>query len=540
MRKMWWVVLVLFFILIYRGSILPSDIPSQSVHAQWQTPVPPTDTPVPTAYIRIRAANPQLTRTPVSPNTLCKVNCNVSPCVIPANGCNTTTTDQVDIAGAAANRGGLFNDSSYVVLGVTPKLNGTNNSTNTVEDPACKSANPPIGYCDYWTTALSTGYRTAMFIIATPTVVPTNTPTPTLYPTSALSGSLNQQGGAGSCTSYTSGPAPTVALSPDAAYTSWVTTSCSSNVPAGTYQCTINYDNQANSSLPSTINETLSSNANGLAGNWQNNACGGGATNTLAVAVGQVVSQNIYFGLSPWVKLVNGSLNTPGLTFSLIPANPVKFLVDTASDPGNAYLLDQASTNHVSLAINAPSTWAIPTSPTSQVSQPNWQATSYSPSDPFLGNSSFYQYIKARKQFTALSSSPSDLSGLTDGIYYYNGAVTLTKAPTNNVVLVVDGNVTISSNLAPTKGFALMVNGSMTLGNAVTKLTGLYVASSFATGTASSLEVIGNLVSAAAISNNLVPTNNLAPSMLVVFDPTQYVDLLPYLSVSKYNWQLLQ
>lgn len=502
--------------------------------------------------IQINALDQQSNPVTVGANNLCGVNCGPKPCAPAIPSCNGANGSSIIGPDNGTNRGGIEKNTSFIVLAVTPMLvskTGPAVDNSGTYDPTCKGINSG-GYCYYWPSRTSgnTDYRQLYFILATPTPLPTNAPTltplppiPTLYPTSVINGSLQTQlSSAGSCSPYTSGPTPAIGLNPDTAYDAWVTTDCSTNVPAGTYQCTVAYDNQSNSSLPTTINETLSSNVSGQPGNWHvANACGGSADNTRALSSGSVYSSgyDIFFSIQPWVKVVNGSFNTSGLSFLTIPDAPVKFLADPASDPDNPYFLDQSNSTEAGLATNAPNNWAIPTS---QLSQSNWQTSSYIPTLPFLGSGNFTNYIKARKQFTALSSSPSDLSGLTDGIYYYNGAVTLTKAPVNNVVLVVDGNVTISSNLAPTKGFALIVNGSMTLDNAVTKLTGLYVASSFATGTASGLEVIGNLVSAAAISNNLVPTNNLAPSMLVVFDPTQYVDLLPYLSVSKYNWQLLQ
>jgi hypothetical protein len=82
----------------------------------------------------------------------------------------------VNVAGAAAQRGGALIDSSIVVLGVTPVTNGSVDNSGTYS-ATCRGAGAG-NYCYYWPTAISTGSRVVRFIVASPTPTPTATPTP--------------------------------------------------------------------------------------------------------------------------------------------------------------------------------------------------------------------------------------------------------------------------------------------------------------------------------------------------------------------------
>lgn len=138
---------------------------------------PPTNTPpppTPTAFIRARAFNPQLTPVVVA-SQLCKSNCSVAPCAFVSCQSNV---NYVDVAGAGAQRGGALRDSSIVVLGVTPVTNGSVDNSGTYS-ANCRGAGAG-NYCYYWPTAINTGSRVVRYIVATPT--PTNTPTPTPGP----------------------------------------------------------------------------------------------------------------------------------------------------------------------------------------------------------------------------------------------------------------------------------------------------------------------------------------------------------------------
>lgn len=128
----------------------------------------------PTPFIRMRASNPQLTPVPVA--NLCKVNCGPTPCT---NISCKSNVSLFDSAAAPTSRGGRFNDPNLILLGVTPKVNG-NPTTTGIKSANCKGQG---GVCYYWSSALSTGYRTVWFIVATPTPTATLTPTPT--PTSS-------------------------------------------------------------------------------------------------------------------------------------------------------------------------------------------------------------------------------------------------------------------------------------------------------------------------------------------------------------------
>jgi len=69
----------------------------------------------------------------------------------------------------------------------------------------------------------------------------------------------------------------------------------------------------------------------------------------------------------------------------------------------------------------------------------------------------------------------------------------------------------------------------------------IFVASTIDTGSLADapLKVKGNIITS-NFTNGRTNGNNQSPSVFVVFDGKQYVDLLPLLSVSKYDWKQLQ
>ncbi len=167
----------------------------------------------------------------------------------------------------------------------------------------------------------------------------------------------------------------------------------------------------------------------------------------------------------------------------------------------------------------------------------------------------FKSYVMTKKSATTIT----DLSQITAaGTYYYNGDLTISAdIAQNNVVLVVNGNVTINGSGAPVKfnganrPFALVVSGSpaktLTFSDALTEADGLYIADDVQFSTNESfpsstpLKIVGNISSASQVSviraRSASPT---APSLFIVFDPTQYVGLLDKLSVVKSSWTQIQ
>lgn len=350
---------------------------------------------------------------------------------------------------------------------------------------------------------------------------PTPTPTPAAPANSVVSGSLKIQNGA-SCSTYTAPPNPSINLTPSSP--TGVNTSCS--VSLSTYTCTITYDNM---SVPASQNYTVAASLSGSGtGNIKAN-CGDVGTNTVAnVATGTSYPNNdLYFTISPWIKLKDTSVNVSAFPFTTIPSSVVSFGAD---DPGNRVFVDGEG-GIVSLA-----TSPFPDEADIPASSNNWRHAGYSAVKTFTSPALYLDYVKSRKSYTSIS----DIANIdADGIYHYTGSsFTLSSAPTHNVVLIIDNSettVTIPDNLTQTTGFAILTNGTVSVSSTVDHINGIYIASTFNTGEEErGLEISGNLI-ASSFQNGRSQSNNLTPSVFVNFDTDLYLKLLPYLSISKYD-----
>ena len=144
----------------------PTNEPNQPTN----TPTP--NVPSPTAYIRVRTYNPDLTPVALS-NDICKVNCTDAPCTFVSCVSNDSL---VDFAGAASDRGGGIKSSGLTVMGITPVEDGVVSDTGTYY-PYCRGIGTNYK-CYTWPTTLNTGSRVVRFIVATNTPIPTPTVEP--------------------------------------------------------------------------------------------------------------------------------------------------------------------------------------------------------------------------------------------------------------------------------------------------------------------------------------------------------------------------
>lgn len=132
----------------------------------------PTNTPTPTAFLRVRLFNPQLTPVTISGVNLCKVNCGTAPCSLVSCQSNL---NYYDFPGAAANQGGglQYSTSQLIVQGITPIQNGSVSTVNSY--PACRGSTNTKN-CASWSTAINTGSRVLRYIVITTTPTPTPLP----------------------------------------------------------------------------------------------------------------------------------------------------------------------------------------------------------------------------------------------------------------------------------------------------------------------------------------------------------------------------
>jgi hypothetical protein len=239
-----------------------------------------------------------------------------------------------------------------------------------------------------------------------------------------------------------------------------------------------------------------------------------------------------------WIKFQNTSLHA----YSEVPIVPASVVAydESGDDTGQSLLIGNTANNDPGL-VSYSSNLNI-----SNISRNNWRTNStYSFSSPLLGDG-FLKYIQTRKEYTTLTSAPTNLGDdtlfPTDGIYYYAvpAGQTLTignETPSKRIVLLVQGNVTLTQNISPITGFALVVSGTLTIPADVISLNGIYAANAITVENAngSGLKISGNMITQ-QLNNSRVRTNTLQPSIFVNMKSQYYLELLPYLSTAKYDW----
>ena len=179
-------------------------------------------------------------------------------------------------------------------------------------------------------------------------------------------------------------------------------------------------------------------------------------------------------------------------------------------------------------------------------SNKGWHIGSYGTiSQPMFA--SFYQYLKSRKQI----EEKTDISQIDkNGIYFIktDGLTISTQPPNYNFVLIVrnstdtdlgDVNITVNGFNSSNKSIMILAK-NITFSSSVTTASGIFIATNqFTYQSANGLKILGNLISKNAVT--IQPrSDNTRPSLFIVFKSQMYLDLLPYLSVSKYDWRQLQ
>jgi hypothetical protein len=378
-------------------------------------------------------------------------------------------------------------------------------------------------------------------------ITPTPTPTPTPYPTVAISGNLKEYLGA-LCSNNISTNNLSLNINPQ--YPAGITTACGITPPTGqtksSYRCTVVFDNQNAAPTPAQ-NLNLSAFAtNYSSAYWTDaNACSNTANNSLPVNVSSggstVYNKDIFFkNISPWIKLKNNSF-----TSSVNLTNPLPLAI-------TAYDSDDNTQRYFIIGNDAGLVTAssIDTG-TADVSSKDWKAN-YS-RQIALTPSDFLNYIKSRKEYTVITHP--DLSEITSsGIYVYNGPLTLTSSniAVSNIVIIATGNVAISGNqfniasncidTTGSKNIAILSTGTLTFSNTTQCAAGIFIAPTIDTGSTSNqgLKIKGNLIALTTLNQNRSWSDNSKPSVFIVFNPTQYINLLPYLSTATYDFQQAQ
>ncbi len=238
-----------------------------------------------------------------------------------------------------------------------------------------------------------------------------------------------------------------------------------------------------------------------------------------------------------FAKIKNASFYSNRSLNNFIPASPTAY---DADDDGSANFILSSPGSDPGLVSAASINLGQ-----GQPSIKGWKTTSSSNTSLFTP-SAFSQYIKSRasyKNITSLSDITSQ--NYNNQVLFYNDNLDLTN-PTifnnRNLVLVVNGNVNISYTGAFSplnSSLAILSTNTLTFSSSTTQVNGIFIAQSIDTGSTTNqgLKIIGNLIALDSFTNNRKWSITSRPSVFIIFDKDQYLNLLPMLSTVNYQWK---
>ena len=160
-----------------------------------------------------------------------------------------------------------------------------------------------------------------------------------------------------------------------------------------------------------------------------------------------------------------------------------------------------------------------------------------------MNPTAFLSYVKSKKEYQTITN----LADLADNkINLWQGDLTINnQANFNNkkVVLIVTGTATLDMpNFQPAQAALAILAQTINFTSSVKYAEGIFIAQTIDTGSTSNqgLKIKGNLIALTTLTNGRAWADNSQPSVFVVFDPVQYINLLPYLSTAYYDWRQIQ
>ena len=255
-----------------------------------------------------------------------------------------------------------------------------------------------------------------------------------------------------------------------------------------------------------------------------------------------------------WYKLKDASLNKKEKLKNYLNNNPSPYDIDDTSEKlliigsGGVVLVEESTDNSLGY-----------TPIENYISSNRWLKQGYSFSTtPSFFVEQFLSYAKSRKLVKYITSV-SDAEIESNKINIYKGSdVTLSNDITkqNFVVILRNTNDTGFVNLRidktqfnQSKLSQAFLAQTITFSDNTTEANGIFIAFSFnikdpplSTYITTPLKITGNLISLDEIADTTVRrrTDITKPSIFIVFNPKMYLDLLPYLSIAKYDYQQIQ
>jgi len=371
-------------------------------------------------------------------------------------------------------------------------------------------------------------------------------PTPSPYPTIHIAGSYSEDVGTTVGTTCVDGISINPALltiRPTIIPNVGVTPVCS--VSANSYACDITVDNQHGA----CVDPNLSINVVATYTGYETvtlrtgNVCtgGGGETSITAVPGDVEVGNSLFFrtasGITNWFKLKDASfMNRLDGRQNIIP-NAISAFDATDNSSTHHMLIGTAGvftkSNAIDVGPNAADGDGNPV-----YSSTNWYNTHALQDD--IDVARYREYIAARKTSTTITTL-DEITG--DGIYILQNSVVITDDSIfdgKKVVLVGQSGttITIGTQINPANGSLALVADTIAIDSTVPYIKGILVANTIQTGTSSTgLKVEGNVIAKNPMTLDRTQSNQALPSLYVVVDPVQYINLLPYFSINLYDWK---
>lgn len=448
---------------------------------------------------------------------------------IPTYSWNVTTDAGVGLDTAP------YNPHASSIIGFGSLLNGWSDTWISATNKSPTSSYPP-GTPLYFRVRARDSLGTVSNW--SPTLAPT-VPAPSPYPTIHIAGTFTEVINS-VCYPGTTFDANSLSLSPVLNPSVGGAVTCTKTNTS--YSCNITIDNTQG--LCVSPNTTISLNATypGYSTvDWRTGEICTGGTKDWTLAVGEDrPSIPLFFsydseGTGGWFKLSQASYNSrmSGRT-NYIPNTISPYDADDTT--ANRYMIIGTDG---SIAQNNP---VVIGPANTAYSQNNWYTSGYTHTSD-VSYLQYIDYIKARKDVITITSP--DLSQInSDGIYSISAPVVLdeTRFDGKKVVLVVQGaSATFNTNFVPVNGSVAVLAKDIIIDPSVTEINGILIGQTVATGASTNgLKIKGNLVDEEAMEIERVQNDARKPSLFVVFDIVTYLNVLPYLSTSTYDWKQLQ
>lgn len=189
-----------------------------------------------------------------------------------------------------------------------------------------------------------------------------------------------------------------------------------------------------------------------------------------------------------------------------------------------------------------------------EVSTPKWMREEYY-MDKKVDVTQIIEYSKARKNYKEITAIDQITEDNT--IYIWTGPNTLELTQPDmaqlngkNIVIVVDGLIVFnvaSKKINTNSSIAYIAKAISFYKDAtlIDEANGIFLANLVLTGprtgiSVPGLKIKGNLGGGSTLMRRRQNGDNRRPSLFIVFDPTPFVELLPLLSTTGYDWRQIQ